>query len=230
MSNPDPYGVRKWEESQRMYQQESSQEDLLYEELLCAYQALPDAAGHHSRTSNPDHWGILNNTMDTLVKMGHAEYDRFKISPEHPHYNGMVHTEANITSIKMKMMQALGRMGTEFGSGNPAYDLSQFKNTGGGGVSVSQTANPYMHQEQHQEMAVNIQQAAEKTLEYMKQNYPEEKILEASEVLEPLKKGDTAWPKVKRAVDFFVGLGREAFFAFAPVLLQLHLQQVPMPQ
>ena len=229
MSYPDPYGVQRWEESQAMYEQQPSKVDILYEQLLCAVQALPDATSHLSATENKDQWAALNDVMDEMIALGHQEYAKFKIESKYRSYNGSSHEYVNIVALKMKMMQALGRMGQEFGSGNPAYDLSQFKNTGGNaGVSVSQIASPYMHQEQRQEMAVNIQQAIERTMEYMSQNHPEDKIAEASKVLEPLKNGDTAWPKVKRAVDFFVGLGREAFFAFAPVLLQLHLQQAPL--
>ena len=162
-----------------------------------------------------------------MVSLGHGAYEKFKITPTTSNSPSYTTTYVNLSALKMNMMAALRVMAAEFNTGSPAHDLSAYG--AASGVSVSQNANPVNnannHQEQHQEINLTLDHAIEATLDYVRQNYSEDKIAEATEVLVPIKKGNAPWPKIKKAVDFFTGLSREAFFAFAPVLLQLSMQK-----
>ncbi len=129
-------------------------------------------------------------------------------------YNdGLDKASGQLRSI-IKMLQSLGmpvsqpvikKTGTTI-SVNPIFNQNQ---------------NNEMKQEQHQEVNITLEQALDNSLSYIKQHHTEETIKNAEDVLQPLKEKDVTWPQVQKAIMFFLGLGREAFFAFAPVLYQM---------
>ncbi len=229
MHNPDPYGVQAWEERESMYQQESSKEDMLYEQLLCAVQALPESANHASTTSNKDQWLALNTTMDEMVQIGHPEYAKFKIETT---TNGNGYTAVNITALRMKMMQALGRMGNEFGSGSPAYDLSQFKQGNGQAVSLSHfgnstnsgNAHSEQSQQQRQEMTMKLEQHFDQVEKQLTDTLSDAQKAELMPLFSEWKAEPTVWSKAEKVAGKLLGFGRDSFLIVLPLLAQAFLK------
>lgn len=199
---------------------EFKEEQLLYERLLGAYHDFPPATSSLSRTSNSSHWEALNKVINALEKQGHTKYSEFKIIPDSVNRYGSIHYEVNETSLRMNMMSVLRMMGSEFGCGDPAYDLSQYST--GNNIHMSQNASPYANansnqqqvQRQHQKVFISIEQELENLQRIVDENLSEEQIEHVSEPLETFKQNPIIWKNAQKLIQLGASFSKDVAVQF----------------
>ena len=207
---------------------ESDNEDVLYQQLLCVCSALPDETSYHSTTENEDHWMAFNDVVDSIVALGHTDYVKFKIQPKTASYGGKEHQLVNIVTLKTKVLAVLGKLGAEFGCGNPASDLSLFKQPNG--FSVSQQANPInvasssQHQEQSQENVIKLDHHFDQVEGQLIKILSATQKTELMPLFEEWKKEPTMWSRAEKVATKLMGFGRDSFLTILPLLTQAFIR------
>ncbi len=181
-----------------------TQEELIYEQLLGVYHSCPQSKNQYDSTDESSIWEQFNDTVDSLVSLGHKNYEKFKITPKISSYNGTQHANMNIAALRMKMMSVLRMMGAEFGCGDPGSDLSRYGSASN--FSVNQTSSPvnsaiaHQEQNQHQQNNLNFEQQIAKLQDIVNSELTEDQTNQVKESLEAFKQEPTKWQNAQKLI------------------------------
>ncbi len=199
-------------------------EQLLYERLLGAYHDFPTTSNSYETTNNELHWESLNKVISALEKLGHNDYSEFTIVPKSVNWgSGITKYQVNISTLRMNMMSVLRMMGSQFGCGDPAYDLSRYATSSN--IQMSQTASPNatassnQNQSQKQEMSVTVSQELEKLQKIVDENLSEEQIEQVREPLEIFKQNPSIWRNAQKLIQISAGFSRDVAIQFIGSIL-----------
>ena len=183
---------------------EITQEELIYEQLLGVYHSCPQSKNQYDSTDESSIWEQFNDTVISLVSLGHKNYEKFKIIPKISSYNGTQHANVNISALRMSMMSVLRMVGAEFRCGDPGSDLSRYDSASN--FSVNQTANPinsassHQKQTQQQQNILTVEQYMSKLQNIVDRELTEDQISQVSDSLEAFKHEPTKWQHAQKLI------------------------------
>lgn len=178
----------------------------IYYRLIGYYQTLPEAVNVNSLVSNSPLWEQFNKTVDEIVSLGHADFEKHKITEEKiGQFNSR--PAVNIHLLKTNINSMLWEMSAKFFFQNP----KELIGISGSSPVVQQVNSQHQtqQQKQEQEMELTIEQKMQALNKVINDNMSPEQIAAITLHLEKFQKEPHIWKNAQSLIQGVLGFGKD---------------------